>query len=99
MRGIAYRRAQMERARRRAAFVVDRVWRLYHPKSYGTATAEQMAEWRLNTIQGLTQTRKLCSCMGCGNQRKYYGLSLAEYKESLDDPWTLAYEDDHHGDV
>jgi hypothetical protein len=81
-RNRAYRRAQKERARAKAVYLIDRIWGLFHPRLDRTPQNRARAErWRIEKIQQMTDTRKPCSCHMCGNPRRWFGdLTLAELK-------------------
>ena len=67
MRGLAYRRAQRQRFRNRFRKAVACCW--------GSGLTPERRE---HLVRKFAETRKPCSCEGCGNQRRYVGAPIRE---------------------
>jgi len=67
MRSRSFRRAQREKYLKR--------WRRYFHQFDGMTEEEIEKQARIRT-----RTRQVCSCLSCGNKRKWYGATLQERK-------------------
>lgn len=91
MRGLAYRRAQDERAYRRLLNLLSRY--PYRTRKFpGSFDYEIEREARARR-----NTRTPCSCAMCGNPRKWYGdLTIAELR-AIESSREAMYDLDHAG--
>lgn len=79
MRSIPYRRSQRERIRKSFREVVKHCWGYdSHRSWFGETDAN---EWLEHTARKLADTRKPCSCRGCGNQRQHEGAPIRERRQ------------------
>ncbi len=77
----AYRRAQKDRARRKAIHLIDQVWGVFDAaRSFPRGPNYDPVASRERMIHQYTETRKPCSCAGCGNWRKLYGPTFQEQR-------------------
>jgi hypothetical protein len=71
-RGRALRRHHAWRTRRRFRGVVEQIW---------CSRVDHDPAWVESAVRKFAETRKPCSCPGCGNQRKIEGPPVSERRK------------------